>query len=90
MLALVLTSLAVLIYFVHHVARSIQATEVISVVGKQLQKMNMKANADRTYYALKNSPIGKPLPRMNFRHVVPREPPRKGRRHLDQPPPAAT
>ncbi len=37
-LVLALTSLAVLIYFVHHVAKSIQAPEVISVVGKELEE----------------------------------------------------
>lgn len=35
-LVLVLCSLAVLIYFIHHVAKSIQAPEVIAVVGAEL------------------------------------------------------
>jgi uncharacterized membrane protein len=37
-LALALGSLAVLIYFIHHVAKSIQATEVIAVVGSDLDE----------------------------------------------------
>ena len=35
-LVLALSSLAVLIYFIHHVAKSIQAPEVIAVVGSEL------------------------------------------------------
>jgi uncharacterized membrane protein len=37
-LALALISLAVLIYFIHHVATSIQAPEVIAVVGAELDR----------------------------------------------------